>query len=156
MSGGLSVYHEDNRDDEQSPNFNINYTSQFEHGSWFIGANGGYTDRSFEGISQDQGISKSQRIQAGADWQVAKDVNAGIGASIINDNYLGNPLASDEKTYNAYGNISYRFWRWFYVSGRYYYVKTDAEVSADDSLEHRFFITLGASRELYRWIHGRI
>jgi hypothetical protein len=84
---------------------------------------------------------------------VAKDVSASLGASIQNDTFLENPLAADETTYNAYGNISYRFWRWFYVSGRYFYTNVQSDRDADDSEEHRFFITLGASRELYRWIH---
>ena len=66
---------------------------------------------------------------------------------------LENPLVSDEKTYAAYVNLSYRFWRWFYVSGRYYYVNVDRDLNGADSEEHRFFITLGASRELYRWKH---
>ena len=151
MSAGTSYYHKDNGDEGNTPNFNVNFTSTFEKGSWFIGANGGFTDTSFYGSYTEQGVSEYQKGFIGVTWLLAKDLNAGLGATLRSDSFLENPLASDEKTYSAYANLSYRFWRWFYVSGRYYYVKNETDPDTYNSTDHRFFITLGASRELYRW-----
>ena len=156
MSAGPTYLKRDDDTERISASFNINYTSQFENGSWFVGANGGFSDnfdetRYFD--RADEGLSEYQSINTGVSWQVAKDLSASLGASIRNDSFLENPLASDEKTYLAFGNISYSFWRWFYVSGRYVYTNVQYDPDANDYQEHRFFITLGTSRELYRWIH---
>ena len=152
VSAGPAYLNYVDQDDYWTQYFDIIYTSQFKNGSWFVEANGGFDDRAFDGLNQ--GVSEYQRAGTGVSWQVAKDVSASLGASMRNDGFLQNPLTSDEKTYNAYANLSYRFWRWFYVSGRYWYVNVvDSDINANDREEHRFFITLGASRELYRWIH---
>lgn len=150
MSAGPSYYRKDNGDEGSTPNFHIIYTSQFEKGSWFVGADGGFTDRSFSGSATEQGVSEYQRAAIGVTWQMTKDLSAGLGSTLRTDNFLENPLQSDKKTYSAYANLSYRFWRWFFVSGRYYFAK-DFNSGTYDSTRHRFFITLGASRELYRW-----
>ncbi len=39
----------------------------------------------------------------------------------------------------------------FIVSGRYVYTQVNSDTNDRDYVDHRFFITLGASRELYRW-----
>jgi hypothetical protein len=151
ISGGPSYYHEDNGEDKLAPNISIDFTSNFEHGSWFLGARSGFSETSFQGYENADGISKYQLIQTGVSWQVAENITAGLGANIRNDSFEENPPKSDEMAYSAYGNITYRFWRWFYLSGRYYYVQVDSDMDTSDSEEHRFFITLGASGELYRW-----
>jgi hypothetical protein len=151
ISAGPAYLHYVDQDDYWTQYFDISYTSLFKNGSWFVGANGGFDDRAFDGLNQ--GVSEYQQARTGVSWQVAKDVSASLGANIRSDGFLENPLTSDETTYNAYANLSYRFSRWFYVSGRYWYVNSQRDFPAIDSEEHRFFITLGASRELYRWIH---
>ena len=153
MSAGPEYLNFENEDPYTTAYFDLNYTSQFENGSWFIRANGGFDDRNFDGRDLREGVSEYQRVSTGVRWQVAKNLSASLGANIRTDDFLENPLNSNEKTYNAFANLSYRFSRWFYVSGRYWYIKNDAELNIDNYDEHRFFITLGASKELYRWIH---
>ena len=64
-----------------------------------------------------------------------------------------NSTKDDEETYNANASLHYRFMRWFYLSGRYVYTQVVSNDSDDEYVNHSFFIRLGASRELKRWIH---
>ena len=99
----------------------------------------------------DQGLSEFQRVSGGISWLLAKDLSASLGAYIRTDGFLEDPLQSDEKEYNGTASLRYSFARWYYVSGRYVYNQVDADINLDDYVDHRFFITLGFSKELNRW-----
>ena len=117
-----------------------------------LGQLGGLDDRSLEG-DVDEGLSEYVTAMTGISWQVAKDLSASLGASVRDDNYLQDTDESDEKTYTANASLSYSFMRYFSLSGRYVYTQVVADNSDDEYVDHRFFISLGASKELKRWIH---
>ncbi len=151
MSAGPSYVSRDNENSKTAGNFNINYTSAFEHWSWFAGADGGLDDRSLNG-DPDEDLSEYKRLAAGANFQLDENLSAGLGASFRDDEFLSTDN-DDEETYNANASLHYRFMRWFYLSGRYMYTQVVSNDSDDEYVNHSFFVTLGASRELKRWIH---
>ena len=151
MSAGPSYVHRDKDDSKTSGNGSVNYTSAFEKGSWFVGAFAGLDDRSLDGDA-DEDLSEYKRAATGVGWQVAKDLNASLGASFRDDEFLSS-TKDDQETYNANASLSYSFMRWYSLSGRYVYTQVVADNSEDEYVNHSFFITLSASRELKRWIH---
>ena len=151
MSAGPSYVHRDKDDSRMSGNGNVNYTSAFENGSWFVGAFAGLDDRSLGGDA-DEDLSEYKRAMTGVSWQVAEDLSASLGASFRDDEFLTS-TGNDEETYNANARLHYSFGRYFHLSGRYVYTQVVADNSEDEYVNHRFLITLGASKELKRWIH---
>jgi len=151
IAAGPSWVDEDGGEDYWTGYFDISLKSRFETGSWYIRADGGLDDRSFDSLSTTQDISDYQRASAGVSWQAAKDLTANLEAYFRTDDFLQNPFDSNQKEYNGTASLSYRLSSWLYLSGRYVYTKVDADINDDDYVDHRFFITLGASKELYRW-----
>lgn len=149
MTAGPTYVDMDNDDSSTTGFFDVNYMNNFENGSWFIRADGGYEDRSFDAVNQ--GLSEYQRLSGGISWLLAKDLSANLGAYIRRDSYQEAPSNGDEKEFNATAGLRYSFARWYYVSGRYIYNQLNADINSNDYVDHRFFITLGFSKELNRW-----
>ena len=151
ITAGPSYVENDDEEEYWTGYFDISLRSRFEKGSWFIRADGGLDDRSFDALSSNQDLSDYQRVSGGVSWQMAKNLSANLNAFIRTDDFLQNPLESLEKESTGTASLSYRFSRWFFISGRYVYNQINADINTDDYVDHRFFVTLGASKELYRW-----
>ena len=149
LTVGPTYVDRESDDSTTTTSFTVNFKNSFENGSWFIEANGGYDDRSFD--AENQGLSEYQQISGGINWQLTQDLSANLGAYFRRDNYVEESPEKDENEYNGTASLRYSFGRWYFISGRYVYNQVDADVNANDYADHRFYITLGFSKELNRW-----
>ncbi|MFC1826912.1 hypothetical protein ACFLZQ_03155 [Thermodesulfobacteriota bacterium] len=58
-----------------------------------------------------------------------------------NNDFLQNLLESTEKTYNGTASQTYWFAGWYYLFDRYVYNQVDADISFNDYVDHRIYIT---------------
>jgi hypothetical protein len=150
ISAGPIFLHINNENDDSTiPYFNIDYRRGFENGFWYIRAEGGLADRSFE--AADEGLSEFLQLSEGIRLQVAKNVSANFSVYLRNDNLLETYTEYDEKTFNATADLTYEFARWYFLSALYGFNKLNSDIDSNDYVDHRFFITLGFSKEMYRW-----
>lgn len=149
ITAGPSYVEDDSGEEYWTGYFDTSLHSRFKTGSWFIRADGGLDDRSFDGADQD--LSEYQRVSGGVNWWMSKNWSAGLKGYVRTDDFLQNPLESNEIIYNGIASLRYSFARWYFVSARYVYNEVDADIELNSYVDHRVFITLGFSKDLNRW-----
>jgi len=177
LSGGPSWGSFDNSATETDYNAHGGLTWQFLHGSTTLFLDKYYDQSNFDG--RRSGLTDTWKTGISADYQVSKSLSATVSASYTNNRRLEYPVpetmvvigdienSADEMTQEEFGRIlfkekdydagfslNYSFWRWYTISSGYRYYKHDSDLSddgADSYHEHRIFIALTYSKELFRW-----
>jgi hypothetical protein len=173
LSGGPTFIKRENRSLESDYNAFAGVTKDFFHSSLNAYVEKGHDHEDFDG--RRSGLTDFWRVGAGYDYQftenltgtlsgdftnsrreeppsvdaiiIIEDGDASTGAAVLADNF-----EYTEKFYNADLSLSYSFMRWYSVTAGYRYSKLDSDLAgASNYDEHRFFITLTASKELFRW-----
>ena len=178
LSGGPSWGSFDNSSTEMDYNAHGGLTWEFLHGSATLFVDKSYDQSNFDG--RRSGLTDAWETGISADYQLTESLTATVSANYTNNRRLEYPvpetvvLVGDdvlagadevpaeefnrilyrEKDYNAGFSLNYSFWRWYTVSTGYRYYKHDSDLSengADSYHEHRAFIELSYSNELFRW-----
>jgi hypothetical protein len=136
--------------DEDGFNASINLTKATQKGSFRILGKGGFDESNFSGA--DNGFSRFWIARFSIDRQITQKSNVDVFAGARTDDYPQITINNDEKAYYGGGGLSYLFARWFTISLRYNYLQLEAEdPSRDDYVDHRIYVALGATKELWRW-----
>ncbi len=175
LSGGPSFAKIENRDWESDYNAYVDLTKDFMHASFRVYGEQGYEMANFDGrrsgpsIFWRSGVDYNHQISeyltgsifAGYRNYQRSQLPDVVGVVIIEgeDDGTGdiNLPESDnfeytEDFYDAGLSLSYSFLRWYTVTGGYRYSNFESELPSSSNYdEHRFFITLTASKELFRW-----
>ena len=175
LSGGPSFAKIENRDWESDYNAYVELTKDFMHASFSVYGEQGYDLGNFDGrrsgptIFWRSGVDYNHQFSENLTGSVfggyrnyqreqLPDVDAVViiegedgGTGEINQPALDN-FEYTEEYYDAGLSLSYSFLRWYSVTGGYRYLNFESELPANNNYdEHRFFITLTASKELFRW-----
>jgi hypothetical protein len=178
LSGGPSWGSFDNSSTEMDYNAHGGLTWEFLHGSATLFVDKSYDQSNFDG--RRSGLTDAWETGISADYQLTESLTPTVAANYTNNRRLEYPvpetvvLVGDdvlagadevpaeefnrilyrEKDYDAGFSLNYSFWRWYTVSTGYRYYKHDSDLSengADSYHEHRAFIELSYSNELFRW-----
>ena len=139
------------RDDDSSTdafNYSLSLTRQLEKGSFSLSGDGGFDQRQFDG--EDSGLSKFWSVHSTLNYQLTERLSSGIYALYRNDDYLENIQRAKEDSYEAGGGLNWSFSRWYAAGIRYVYHKVEADVDTFDYDDHRLYLTLSASKELWK------
>jgi opacity protein-like surface antigen len=136
--------------DEDDFNGSISLTKTTQRGSFNISGEGGLDESNFSGA--DNGLSWFSTAWGSIDYLLTETSNVDVFAGVRMEDYLDRTINNDEKAYYGGGGLSYNFARWFTLSLRYNYLQFEAEDPIrDDYVDHRFYVALGAAKELWRW-----
>jgi len=176
LSGGPSWGSFENSPTEQDYNFSGSLTYDFTHGSLTLSGDKGYDQENFDGRRSgltdywDTGLSMEYRLRR--DLSLNLSVNyrdnrrlqvPAVSSVVVDQETLEELAGGDpdlgrveytEKDTDAGFSLAYTFLRWYTVVGGYRYFKhdTDSEILGGGSYdEHRFFVQVIASREMWRW-----
>ena len=172
LSGGPSWVVRDNSSTETDYNAYGGATWDFLHGTATVFAGKSYVQDNFDG--RGSGLTDSWDTGVTLDYQLTRDLTATVSANYNHDQRQQLPLSQTvivvdqeqpapagtvrdeytEKDYDAGFSLSYTFLRWYTLSSGYRYYNHDSDLTADgaDSYhEHRAFIELAVSKELFRW-----
>ncbi len=172
MSGGPSWIVRENSSTETDYNAYGGATWDYFHGTATIFAGKSYVQDNFDG--RGSGLTDSWNTGVTLDYQLTRNLTAACSATYTHDQREQLPLAQTvilvdqeqpaptepgqfkytEKDYDAGASLSYTFLRWYTVTGGYRYYNHDSDLTADgaDSYhEHRAYIELAVSKELFRW-----
>ncbi len=172
MSGGPTWVVRENRPTETDYNAYGGVTWDFLHGTATIFADKSYAQDNFDG--RGSGLTDSWDTGATLDYQLTRDLTAALSANYNHDQRQQLPLSQTvilvdqdqpaptelgqfeytEKDYDAGASLTYTFLRWYTVTGGYRYYNHDSDLSAngaDSYHEHRAYIELAVSKELFRW-----
>ena len=173
VTGGPSLVKRENRSWETDYNAYAGLTRDFFHSSMSVYGEKGHDQESFDG--RRSGFTDFWRVGASYDHQITQNLTVtfsgayrnslrkqppAVDAIIVIDDGNNEPgdiilpenFEYTEKFYDAGFDLSYSFMRWYTVSGGYRYSKRDSDLAGSSNYdEHRFFITLTASKEFFRW-----
>jgi len=173
VSGGPSIVKRENRSWENDYNVYAGLTKDFFHSSMTVYGEKGHDQESFDG--RRSGFTDFWRVGASYDRQITENLTVtfsgayrnslreqppAVDAIIIIDDGNNEPgdivlpenFEYTDKFYDAGVDLSYSFMRWYTVSGGYRYSKRDSDLIGSSNYdEHRFFITLTATKEFFRW-----
>jgi len=175
VSGGPSFAKIEHRDWNSNYNAYVDLTKDFIHSSFNVFGEKGYEMNNFDG--RRSGPTVLWQVGANYNRQFSENLTGSLfggyrhyqrvqlpdvvgvviiegedgGTGEINQPELDN-FEYTEEYYDAGLSLSYSFLRWYTVTGGYRYTNFDSELPANNNYdEHRFFITLTASKELFRW-----
>ncbi len=178
LSGGPSWGSFDNSATETDYNAHGGLIWDFLHGSATVFVDKFYDQSNFDG--RRSGLTDTWETGISADYQLTESLTATISANYTNNRRLEYPVPETvvvvgdiedtiseetsqeqfgrilyrEKDYDAGFTLNYSFWRWYTISSGYRYYKHDSDLSengADSYHEHRAFVVLTYSKELFRW-----
>ena len=172
LSGGPSWVVRDNSSTETDYNAYGGITWDFLHGTTTLFAGKSYVQDNFDG--RGSGLTDSWDTGVTLDYQLTRNLTAAFSATYTHDQRQQLPLAQTaifvdqeqpaptefnrfeytEKDYDAGASLTYTFLRWYSLTGGYRYYNHDSDLTADgaDSYhEHRAYIELAVSKELFRW-----
>ena len=177
LSGGPSWGSFDNSPTETDYNVHGGLTWDFMHGSATVFVDKSYDQSNFDG--RRSGLTDAWETGISADYQLTESLTATVSANYTNNRRLEYPVPETvviigdrgvqdqltpreefgqilyrEKDYDAGFSLNYSFWRWYTISSGYRYYKHDSDLSengADSYHEHRAFVVLTYSKELFRW-----
>ena len=177
LSGGPSWGSFENSPTESDYNAYAGLTWDYLHGTLTFYADKGYDQSNFDG--RRSGLTDFWRTGVALDYQLTQDLTATFSASYRDNQRLEYPSAETiviiddgttpvdplppeefdrveytEKDYDAGLALTYTFLRWYALSGGYRYYNHDSDLiegGTGSYDEHRAFIQLAVSKELFRW-----
>jgi len=176
IAGGPSWGSFENTPTETDYNAHAGLRWDYEFGSVNFTADKGYDQSNYDG--RRSGVTDYWQTMLSLNHQLTENLRATISASyrdnrrlqfptpqtivvvVDDDNQPVEPLPSEEfdrteyseKNYDAGATLAYTFLRWYTVSGGYRYYDHDSSRSVSSTYnEHRAFIQLTVSKELFRW-----
>ena len=132
-------------------NYGLNLTKKLQKGSLRIDGNGGFDQADFDGTNF--GLSRYWSLKGYLDYQLTEKSKLNAYLEYRNDKYLNQIPTAKENAYSGGGGYSFVFARWYTISFQYGYLQVngDNSASAKDYIDHRFYVALGAAKELWRW-----
>ena len=178
LSGGPSWGAFENSPTETDYNAYAGLTWDYMHGALTFFADKGYEQSNFDG--RRSGLTDYWRTGVSLDYQLTQALTATVSASYNDNRRLQYPtpqtivvvdngqppettplppenfdrIEYTEKDYDAGFSLAYTFLRWYTISGGYRYYDHDTDIVAGGTgsyYEHRAFIQLAVSKELFRW-----
>ncbi len=172
LSGGPSWVVRDNSSTETDYNAYGGITWDFLHGTTTLFAGKSYVQDNFDG--RGSGLTDSWDTGVTLNYQLTRNLTAVFSATYTHDQRQQLPLAQTvilvdqeqpvptefnrfeytEKDYDAGASLTYTFLRWYSLTGGYRYYNHDSDLNAngaDSYHEHRAYIELAVSKELFRW-----
>lgn len=176
MSAGPSWVNFENRSTETDYNAHAGLSWDYMHGVIRFFADKSYNTENFDG--RRSGLTDSWNTGVSLDYQFTRDLTAAFSATyahddrlqlpipqtivVVDDDQTGEPRTPEdfsevqytERDYDVGITLSYTFLRWYTLSGGYRYYNFDTD-SADSGYgpyhEHRAFIEMTFSKEMFRW-----
>jgi hypothetical protein len=150
LEGGYFIQKNDESDDQTGYSYNASVEKTFERGAFFIGGAGGWDEAYLE--AERTGFSRYWSIQARLDYQIVAPLAAYGGWSYRLDK--GEEDAAGEErnwgTWRRSCGLTWTFLRWFSLALDYTYASREDDVESEDYTDHRFMLSLTASR-LWQW-----
>lgn len=166
VSGGPSFATYEERSTDTGYNASAGLIWNFQHASLTANSSYGYDFNNFDG--DRTGLSQTGRAELGYSYQFSPRLSLSLSSSYERSeneepiattvllDLEGEDTANDgiseytEESYDAGLTLSYNFLRWYTVSASYRYADYQSENDLDYD-EHRVYLTLSASKELFRW-----
>jgi len=172
LSGGPSWVFRANSTTETHYNAYGSVTRNFFHGTATLFVEKSYVQDNFDG--RGSGLTDSWDTGVDLDYQLTQNLTATFSASYSHDKRQQLPLSQTviivdqdqpaptesrqfeytEEDYDAGASLTYTFLRWYTLTGGYRYYNHDSDLftnGADSYHEHRAYIELTVSKELFRW-----
>jgi hypothetical protein len=178
LSGGPSWGSFENSPTETDYNAYAGLTWDYLHGALTFYADKGYDQTNFDG--RRSGLTDFWDTGVSLDYQLTQALTATFSASYRDNQRLQYPAANTvvvvddgtttaedtqdqdafdrveytEKDYEAGASLTYTFLRWYSVTGGYRYYDHDSDLAEGGTgsyYEHRAFIELAVTKELFRW-----
>ena len=128
--------------------YSLAYRRQLEKGVFTVDGAGGFDDQQFNG--ENDGLSKFWSIKSVLGYQLTEKLTSSIYALYRKDKYIEQVPERDEDSYEAGGRLDWAFSRWYAAGLRYVYHKLDSNIANLDYDDHRLYLTLSASKELWK------
>ncbi|TKB12072.1 hypothetical protein [Desulforhopalus sp. IMCC35007] len=166
LSGGPSFATYDERSTDTGYNAYAGLIWDFQHASLTANSSYGYEFDNFDG--DRTGLSQTWRSELGYSYQFSPQLSLSLStgyersdneeplATTVLLNLEGEDTTDDnvteytEESYDVGLTLSYNFLRWYTVSASYRYADYQSEIDRDYD-EHRVYLTLSASKEIFRW-----
>ncbi|OIP46941.1 MAG: hypothetical protein AUK28_06690 [Desulfobacterales bacterium CG2_30_60_27] len=113
------------------------------------GAAKGFEARYFDGT--DSGLSKYWRLQAALMYQLTQNLTTDLSASYRKDKFIEARQGIEEDVSQVATGCSYKLSRWAILSLHYIFHNLTTTADIGDYDDHRLFLELRTSRELWRW-----
>lgn len=149
VSGGTSYADREIGANESGATYSFSLNRELQHGSFSFTGDGGFDELHYNGTSD--GISRFWSLQGALTYQLLEKVSSSINGLFREDNYLERAPEEKEKTYGGGITFSYAFHRWYTLSLNYMYRHLDADIDVNDYDDHRLFLALAVTKELWRW-----
>lgn len=149
VATGYAKTKRDNNSSAGAFNYSLSLTHQFEKAAFSLAGNGGFGDQRFNG--ENDGLSKYWSVNSTFNFQLAERLSSAIYALYRNDRYLEKVPQKKEDTFETGGNLTWTFYRWYAAGIRYVYHHLAADLARDSYDDHRLFLTLSASKDLWKW-----
>jgi len=135
--------------DKDGYNLGFVLAKKMQNGALRIQGAGGFEPSDFSGT--DDGPSQFWSATGSINHQMTEKSIVDVFARVRNDDYFDRTTYHEETEYSGGGGLSYSFARWFTLSLRYKYLHLDADDPLREYTDHRFYVALGAAKELWRW-----
>ncbi|MFP4194757.1 MAG: outer membrane beta-barrel protein [Desulfosalsimonas sp.] len=118
--------------------------------SWYLSAGSGLDAREYTGVD-DLGLSRYWTAATGLDRTLMRELKGNVDLRYRDDAYLEREPSTDEQRFEASAGLSWTFARWYRLYGRYTFVDNNADIEADNYVDHRYTIGISAEKDLFRW-----
>jgi hypothetical protein len=166
LSGGPSFVTYEESSTDTGYNAQAGLIWNLQHSALTANSSYGYDFDNFDG--DRTGLSQTWRSELGYSYQFSQTLSLSFSSSYErsdNEEPISTTVLLDlegedtanndvskytEESYDAGLTLSYNFQRWYTVSASYRYADYQSENDLDYD-EHRVYLTLSASKELFRW-----
>lgn len=166
LSGGPTFYKQEGLSTETDYNAYAGVTYDFIHTSFSFYGETGYDQENFDG--RRSGLTQFWRTGADLTHAFSQNLSATLFASYTDSRHLEPPtidtveievptgavngLEYNEDLYEGGCSFAYSFMRYYTLESGYRYYKRETDLLGDEGYnEHRVFIQLTASNELFSW-----
>jgi hypothetical protein len=130
-------------------NYSLQANRDTTWGSVSLNGAGGFDELQFNGAND--GLSRFWSLATSLTFKPAEKITADLHASFRQNNFIELAQNNLEKTYTAGGGLTFQYWRWFTLSCRYSYEQLDTDLQTNEFTDHRFYVQLTWSKEMWRW-----
>ena len=148
-AAGYSVTEIDNGQDSDGMNYTLSLRRMLEKGAFSLTGAGGYENQQFNG--ENLGLSQFWSFKSTIAYQLAERLSSAAYALYSNNKYIQDIPERKDNSYEVGGSLSWSFYRWYAAGVRYVFHKLDSNQAGNDYEDHRVFMTLSASKDLWIW-----
>ncbi len=134
--------------DDDSFSYRLSLDRALVQGSLTLTGEGGFTGQEFNG--DNDGITRFWSLTGNINLELARRLTGDAGVAVRVDDYLERTPAEKETTYEGKAGLTWQAGRWHSLGLRYAYRKVDADQPFNDYTDHRLYLTVSFSKDLWK------